>query len=173
MVKLRLLAICLIMVLAPGFILNGATSVTAANEVTVDESSSGGQIAVVTGDTVKVVLEQQSASTGYIWELAGNSHPGVLNLVDHTTQPPSIPGGIGTDTWTFSAVATGTSTIYLEYSQPWPAGDKNARSFTLKVNVYNQLPPAVPASSNWLICLMIAGVIIIMACVIAQRTSKS
>jgi predicted secreted protein len=173
MLKFRALAIFLTLVMAAGFILAGSSGVMAAKTFSVNESSSGGYLLVSTGDTVEVVLNQQTGSTGFSWGLVRNSDPGVLQNTGHITHEPSIPipGGVGTDTWTFSALKAGASTIHMEYSQPWSGGFKNARSFDLTVFVFDQLP-TVPASSGWSIGLMVACIAAILAFAIMRRTSR-
>jgi predicted secreted protein len=37
--------------------------------------------------------------------------------------------------WTFKALMKGTSTISMEYSQPWDGGTKKAQTFSLTVTV--------------------------------------
>lgn len=166
--RLSIISLFIIIISLAGLI--GPTSVAASRMVSVDKSSSGQQISVVVGDTVKVFLDQNSASTGFIWELGGNSDPSVLEYVGHETQPPAIPqpGTPGKDVWTFSALKTGTSTILLEYSQPWQGGIKNADSFVLTVNVFDEIP-SVPASSGIFTGLMIASFVVLMVFVITMR----
>jgi predicted secreted protein len=167
MLKTRFLVISLILTIAAGLILTGS-SVFASHEALVDESSSGGHVSLQMGDTLIVELNQQSGSTGFVWELISNSDPSVLENVSHQTLPPVQLGGIGKDRWTFSALKAGTSTFYMEYSQPWPLGEKNARRFVLSVHVFDTLP-AVPASSNLSLQLLIAGLAGTMFFIILRR----
>jgi predicted secreted protein len=169
MLKIRVLAIYLTLVMAAGFLVAGTTGVMAANTHAVNESSSGGNLLVAAGDAVEVVLNYQAV--GCIWELVRNSDPSVLQSNGHVTQSASNPGGVGTDTWAFSALKAGASTIHMEWSQPWPGGEKNVRSFDLTVFVFDQLP-SVPASSGWSIGLIVACVAAIMAFAIIRRTSR-
>jgi predicted secreted protein len=172
MLKVQGLAICLTLVMAAGFILAGTSGGMAAKTLYVNESSSDGYLFVAIGDAVEVVLNQQTGSTGFSWNLVSNSDPGVLQSNGHVTTPPSgPPGSVGKDTWTFSALKKGASTIHMEYSQPWSGGYKNARSFDLTVFVVNQIA-YVPVSSSWSIGLMIAGITVIMAFAIIRRTSR-
>jgi predicted secreted protein len=172
MLKSRFSALFLVLVIVAGFLVAGTTGVMAANTHAVNESSSGGHLLVVVGDTVEVVLNQQTGGTGFSWNLVTNSDPSVLQSNGHVTQSSSLDGGVGTDTWTFSALKAGASTIHMEYSQPWQGGHKNARSFDLTVFVFNQLP-SVPGSSGWSIGLMAACVTVIMAFAILRRTSRT
>jgi predicted secreted protein len=168
MLKSRLLAIGLTLVMVAGLILAGATGVMAANMHTVHEASSGGQLFLAMGDTVEIVLNQQSGSTGYSWKLVGNSDPAVLQSNGHVLVSPGIPGGVGTDTWNFTALKAGTSTLNLEHSR----GSDIARSFSYTVYVYDPLP-GVPASSTWVIGLMTGGLAVIMAFAIIRKASRA
>ncbi|MCD6567992.1 MAG: protease inhibitor I42 family protein [Dehalococcoidia bacterium] len=44
-------------------------------------------------------------------------------------------GAPGKEVWTFEALEKGSSTISMEYSQPWEGGEKAAQTFSLTVVV--------------------------------------
>jgi predicted secreted protein len=150
MLKARFLAVSIILALLAALSLG--PGVTAAQVITVDEASSGGTISLAAGDTLNVVLNQQTGSTGFAWgPVSNSSDQSVLQNAGHQVQPGTHLGQMGTDTWTYSALKAGVSTIYLEYSQSWSG--YIGRSFSLTVQV---LPP-VPAASSLSIGLMTGG----------------
>ena len=86
---------------------------------------------------LKVIL-YSNATTGYSWsDFAQISDQTILKQIDHKFLPPKsdLTGAGGQEVWTFKTLNEGTSTIYLEYSQPWEGGDKAAKTFHLTVVV--------------------------------------
>ena len=79
-------------------------------------------------------------STGFQWESVKITDQTVLEQVGHKfvfpeREPPPPPGTPGKEVWTFKALKKGTSTISMEYSQPWEGGMKVAKTFNLTVVV--------------------------------------
>jgi len=110
---------------------------SAPSLVSVDASYSGQQVEVAAGGSVTVTLES-NASTGFQWELVSISDEAVLEKVANTYEAPEDTGMVGApgkEIWTFSALKKGTSTISMEYSQPWLNGTKAAETFDLTVVV--------------------------------------
>jgi predicted secreted protein len=167
MLKTRFMAVGLI-VLAASLLLIGSTAILAAKTVNLDQSQSGGSVTLNTGDTLNVVLSQQTGSTGYSWSLVSLTPAGVLTSLGHQITPGQGIGGVGTDTWTFSASSTGTCQIDLEYRR---GTGESARSFTQTVLVNDSAPP-VPASSNLSLYLMI-GAFATTAAAVATRRLKT
>jgi len=91
------------------------------------------------GDTLQVILASNS-TTGYQWtEQTTISDPAVLVQRSHFYAGPSgarPPGTAGTETWTFEALATGTTTVATSYGQPWPGGAKDSWTFSTTVTVH-------------------------------------
>jgi predicted secreted protein len=104
------------------------------NNVSVDESSSGKQISIAVGGTITVTLDS-NATTGYSWELKEISNTGVLEKADNKYVAPTsnLMGAGGKEIWAFKVLAAGTTTLNMEYSQPWVGGQKAAKNFTLTV----------------------------------------
>ncbi len=48
---------------------------------------------------------------------------------------PPAPGTPGEEIWTFKALKEGTSTVSLEYSQPWDGGEKGEWTYVLTITV--------------------------------------
>jgi len=110
---------------------------SAPSLVSVDASYSGQQVEVAIGGSVIVTLDS-NASTGFQWALVNISDEAVLEKAANTYEAPEdtgIVGAPGKEIWTFSALKKGTSTISMEYSQPWPNGTKAAETFDLTVVV--------------------------------------
>lgn len=95
-----------------------------------------GSIEVAVGGDVVVTL-CSNASTGYVWADPVVSDPGVLSATTSTAEPASspMPGAAGTQTFGFHALAAGSATVQLSYSQPWDGGDKDAWTLSLDVTV--------------------------------------
>jgi inhibitor of cysteine peptidase len=97
------------------------------------------EVSVAVGDTFTVTL-CSNPSTGFQWEAAKISDPGVLEEVDHKfilpgSEPPPPPGTPGQEVWTFKALKAGESTVSIDYSRPWEGGEKGAWTFVLSVSV--------------------------------------
>ena len=107
------------------------------SEVSVDESYNGKQVEIAVAGTLTVTLES-NATTGFQWELASISDQAVLEKQSNTYEAPEDTGMVGApgkEVWTFKALKKGTSTISMEYSQPWEGGEKAATTFGLTVVV--------------------------------------
>jgi inhibitor of cysteine peptidase len=92
---------------------------------------------VAAGDTFIITL-CSNATTGFQWSESGQiSDPTVVQQTDHKFVSPDtgLVGAPSKEVWTFKALKKGTSTISLEYSQPWEGGEKGAWTFNLTVVV--------------------------------------
>jgi len=110
---------------------------SAPGAVSVDESSSGKQVEIAAGGTLTVTLES-NATTGFQWELKSVGDPSVLQSQGGTYNAPEDTGVVGAggeEVWTFKALKAGTSSLSMEYSQPWEGGTKAAQTFSLTVVV--------------------------------------
>ena len=90
-----------------------------------------------TNKVITVIL-CSNQSTGYQWnEQADISDTTVIEQASHEFNAPvsSEPGAPGKEKYTFKALKAGTSTISLEYSQPWDGGEKAAWTCTLNVTI--------------------------------------
>jgi inhibitor of cysteine peptidase len=96
------------------------------------------QMAVTAGNTFTVTL-CSNATTGFKWsESAQISDQTVVQQTGHefiSPQNTRLVGAPGSEVWTFKALGRGTSTINMEYSQPWTGGEKGAWTFSLTVTV--------------------------------------
>ena len=105
-------------------------------QVSADASSSGKQIEIAVGGSITVTLDS-NATTGYSWEFKGISNPAILEKTDNKYEAPTtgLMGAGGKEVWTFKALKAGTTTLSMEYSQPWEGGQKGANSFNVTVVV--------------------------------------
>jgi predicted secreted protein len=105
-------------------------------QVSADASSSGKQIKIAVDGSITVTLDS-NATTGYSWELKGISDTAVLEKTDNKYEAPTsgLMGAGGKEVWTFNALKAGTTTLSMEYSQPWEGGQKGANSFNVTVVV--------------------------------------
>jgi predicted secreted protein len=108
--------------------------------VNVDASYSGQEVEITLNDCLTVTLDS-NPSTGFQWsQQAEISDPAVLAQTDYRYVPPPesnppIAGAPGKDIWTFKALNQGTSTISMEYRQPWEPSGQPAQIFDLTVVV--------------------------------------
>jgi len=112
-------------------------------EVSYDDFQAGNHISrevtVGTGDRLKVTLGS-NATTGYQWsENAEIEDTAVLEQLNHKSVAPGgkgkkAVGAAGMEEWTFRVLQEGTTTISMDYGQPWEGGEKGAWTFTLTVS---------------------------------------
>ena len=110
---------------------------SAPSEVSVDASSSGKQVEIAAGGTLTVTLDS-NITTGFQWELKSIGDPSVLQSQGGTYVAPEDPGMVGAggeEVWAFEALEQGTSSLAMEYSQPWEGGTKAGQTFDLSVVV--------------------------------------
>lgn len=98
------------------------------------------QSGVVTVGTDVTITLCSNPSTGFAWEDPQVGDATILRLVDHTYQAPggaSLPivGAAGGEILTLHALAAGTTTVTVRYSQPWAGGTKGEWTYTLSATV--------------------------------------
>lgn len=109
------------------------------DKLSVDASHTGTTVEIAAGGSLTVTLDS-NVTTGFQWQLVGNTDEAVLTLEDHQYQASEeaqagVVGAGGQEVWTFKAVGSGESTIDLEYSQPWEDGMNAVGTFVLTVVV--------------------------------------
>ena len=116
------------------------TSTPAPSDVSVNASHSGGEITLTVHDSLIVTLGS-NPTTGYGWALVNISDESVLQevsnefVLDPTPPEGPISGGSGKEIWTFKALSEGTSTLFMEYIQPWMEGVEPGATFNISVTV--------------------------------------
>jgi inhibitor of cysteine peptidase len=108
-------------------------------DLSLDASYSGKKVEVKVGNVVAVNLDS-NPSTGFRWELAGISDEQVLQLLGQEFRQAEagqseMVGAGGQEVWTFKAVGEGEAELSLEYSRPWPGGEKAVETFRATVSV--------------------------------------
>jgi len=91
------------------------------------------------GDQVTVAL-CSNPTTGFAWQEPVISDAAIVSLADKSFGAPvagesPAVGAAGTEHITLKATATGTSTVVLNYSQPWAGGTSSEWTYTLTVTV--------------------------------------
>jgi len=92
------------------------------------------------GETFEVKLGS-NPTTGFRWSEAAQISDATIitqegyKFIGPESDPPPPPGTPGQEMWIFKALEKGSSTIYLEYSQPWDGGEKKEWSCTINVVV--------------------------------------
>jgi predicted secreted protein len=94
---------------------------------------------IASGSDVNVVL-CSNPSTGFTWEEPQLGDTSVVRLVDRSYQAPGGPtlpvvGAAGGEVLTFRAVAAGTTTVAIRYSQPWAGGTEGEWTYRLSITV--------------------------------------
>ena len=132
--KIKWLTLGLVITAIMVMVMAGCSSLP--KQVSADVSSSGKQIEIAAGGSFTITLDS-NATTGYSWELKGISDTAVLEKADNKYEAPAsgLMGAGGKEVWTFEAMKAGTSTLTMEYSQPWAGGQKSANIFSLTVVV--------------------------------------
>lgn len=105
--------------------------------VAVDASDSGDAVKIGIGEELFVDLDANPA-TGFQWEVLEISDTSVIEKESNeykASEANATVGSGGVERWTFKALNKGTTRLYLEYSQPWEGGIKEAKTFTLIVVV--------------------------------------
>jgi inhibitor of cysteine peptidase len=96
------------------------------------------EVQVASGNSFTVTL-CSNPTTGFQWsETAQISDQTVLQQIDHkfvSAEETGVVGAPGQEVWTFKALKKGTTSLSLEYSQPWEGGGKGEWTFNLTVVV--------------------------------------
>lgn len=110
----------------------------AAAEVQLTQADSGKTVSLARGGTLIVALTS-NPSTGYAWSVV-SPEPKNLEL---DGEPKFVPpgstspvvGAAGTQVFTFKAVATGKSTLRMEYRRSFEPNEPAQGTFTVEVEV--------------------------------------
>ncbi len=100
--------------------------------VVLTQGEDGATRAVPLGATFEVRLPAQ-LGTGYGWSLVPAS--GVEQVGDPVTSGGGMPGGSETQTFTLRATAKGRHAVVFTYGQPFPGGQKNAKTVRYTIAV--------------------------------------
>ena len=86
------------------------------------------------GDTFIIPLEANH-TTGYSWRLAQPPDPAILKQLSEKYEENNSGtiGAVGTETWTFQAMAKGTTALVFEYVRPFEKNAPPAKTSKFKV----------------------------------------
>jgi predicted secreted protein len=102
--------------------------------VRVEESQSGGNVALARGDQLEVALAE-SAGTGYRWHVERDGAP-VCRLAGARFEPGAPrPGAPGRRVFTFEVATPGKAQITIESRRLWEPARPPSRRFELGVEV--------------------------------------
>ncbi len=143
--KYRQILLCVLSFLSLSLIACSSEPVQASVEVTYDEFIEvkdtvslhvTESLEVTPGSTITVTL-WSNQTTGFKWsEEATIADQSIIQQIEHKYIPPEdegLVGASGKEVWTFKALKKGTTTVSMEYSQPWEGGEKDAYGFFLTV----------------------------------------
>lgn len=102
------------------------------------EKNNGENINLNEGDIINVRLES-NITTGYSWELSGETDPDIIMLESSTYEElqkdKNVTGAGGSEIFFFKAVSAGKTDIVLEYLRPWEEDVQPVDIFVIKVTV--------------------------------------
>jgi predicted secreted protein len=114
----------------------GCDAFTSASHTAPGPISVARSVTALVNGTIVVTL-CSNASTGFRWDtpVYDRAH---LRLVSHSTASARVamPGAAGTETFRFSVVGTGPTSVRFTYSQPWAGGTKSAWAVSLGVRTF-------------------------------------
>ncbi|GAB2638909.1 protease inhibitor I42 family protein [Nocardia goodfellowii] len=108
------------------------TPVPQGGAVTVTNADNGQERKLNTGQRLVVRLPS-NPSTGYGWQVTGLDQNVVKQAGDreYVSDQPVMPGTPGTEVWTFTGDAAGSTQLKMEYKRPWEQGVEPAETFTV------------------------------------------
>jgi inhibitor of cysteine peptidase len=102
----------------------------------VGQAANNSTVTLGRGQQLHVTLPS-NATTGYKWVLESDPDPEILFTVGDSYRAPqdAAPGQGGMETWTFSGVAAGQTSVVLRYIKPSAPNDAPGEEFRLSVTV--------------------------------------
>jgi predicted secreted protein len=104
------------------------------NEILITKADDGKEITVAKGAIIEVKLEQ-SAGTGYLWEIVDpdTTHLKVLQTANIPLAQGKISGGPLLRTWKIKAVESGQTNLKVFLYRSWEGVDKAADKLQVKI----------------------------------------
>jgi predicted secreted protein len=109
----------------------------ASQTVKVDAELMPAVVDLKVGDRLQVILQSNTASTGYVWTAEGMEQEAVLKEIGKATVIPAkskVVGAPGKTGFVFQAMQAGTEQLGFRYARPSDKGDPGA-SYALVVKV--------------------------------------
>jgi len=98
----------------------------------VDQSFDGREVNAKKLDKLELSLPE-NPTTGYRWDLKSSGEPVCKMTETHYDAPTDAVGKGGTRRWEFTIVATGATTIQLDYRRSFEPSNAAAKTFSLTV----------------------------------------
>ncbi len=133
--KLRLF----LLLVGLGAVMLVLTTCAPGDVVKIGVDSNGGSVELKSGQALAVTLES-NPSTGYAW-VVDEVDPALLRQEGDAEYQPdktageNIVGAGGTETFRFSAIAAGETTLKLVYRRSWETGIEPAQIFSVQVKI--------------------------------------
>ncbi|UCB42864.1 MAG: protease inhibitor I42 family protein [Dehalococcoidales bacterium] len=117
--------------------INPAAAEGEGGQIGLDASYNGQEIEAAAGKRLVITLES-NPTTGFGWQLSEPIDEGLLALIESRYEPgenaqQGMVGAGGSEVWTFETLATGETTISMEYSRPWEGGEEAVETFEITV----------------------------------------
>lgn len=87
-------------------------------EITLTEADTGGRFTVRVGDTITILLSENSAA-GYRWTISSLDETRVAVTSQSYQAASAAVGSAGTTVWKLTAKRPGTTRVELKKSRPW------------------------------------------------------
>jgi len=131
-----LITLCFALSLSSCFVTSRDTHVNLSyDEFSANPTSIRNDFTLQVGDKLYIEL-CSNPSTGFKWSYTENISDIVkVEGYDYQEAEPDTVGAYGKETWTFEGAKAGTTTISMEYSQPWEGGTKREWTYTVNVKV--------------------------------------
>ena len=101
------------------------------------EAQNGAQLALYTGDTLVVRLQEISGG-GYRWTLTSVDSD-ALEMKEHRYEPARAGvGGAGASVWRFTPKHAGSTRLELKKVRPWNPGDPAGERFAVDLEIDKQ-----------------------------------
>jgi inhibitor of cysteine peptidase len=104
--------------------------------VTVTDRDNGHEVSIARGSTLILRLEAQPG-TGYAWRIAQNDPDHLKAQGESVFEQPDggQAGGTEYQVFRFTAKASGTTELKLDYARAWEKGVAPVKTYSIKVNI--------------------------------------
>jgi inhibitor of cysteine peptidase len=111
-------------------------NVRSEDTVTVTDEDNGREVSIARGATLILRLEVRPA-TGYAWRIAQNDSDYLKAQGEPVFEQPGgeRAGETEQQVFRFTALASGSTTLKLDYVRGWEKGVAPVKTYTIKVNI--------------------------------------
>jgi inhibitor of cysteine peptidase len=131
---------------------SASSSPAAAQTVKVTEAQLPAVVNLKVGDQLKVLLNSNTASTGYVWTAEGLDQEAILEQIGKPVDIPSkstLVGAAGKTEFTFKAMEQGTEELGFWYARPSDAGNPGAAAALIVKVAKGHVPVEVKAGEDY------------------------